>query len=305
MNATKEEIYKMLQGYLDDSRGNWQSLSTKQQLEREQKRRQTQSQDYYKKRQEAISRATWVCELCGEAQEPSIVKDPYTGRQLVSRQKVCTCPAAVAAFESILRDEQAERDKLHLSWLLSSAKWCEFDTEWPTLEAAKQQLREARQLVYDSYLDGRTGILLAGPVGCGKSHLARSVYGAYGKQGKRVQFYTEPQIVKALSSKDNTSNSIERLCMAADFLIFDDIGAESFNGQSEWLLYKLQSFYFTIFEHRGNEGKKTFITTNLTSKLIKDHCGRRAASRINGILKVRGNAVSMWDVPDYRAKDMV
>ncbi len=299
---SQKQSLEIIQQYIDDSRTSWQNLSLKQQLEREKSRAGQRATEYQSKRKQAIERATWTCLHCGTVLVPSIVRDQYTGRQIISRQKRCACPQAIAEFEETLKAERAEINQRHLDWLITSPGWIGFDTTWPNSPQAREQLKVAKQLVYDAYVDERDGILLSGPVGSGKSHLARTFYRAYGTQGKRVSFYTEPEIVSALRSKGSEDNAITRACEIADVLIFDDIGAEEFNGQSEWVHNLLKSFYFRIFERRQAGDKKTFITTNLKSAAMKEHTGERATSRIMHIIEASRNIAQLWDVPDYRAK---
>lgn len=130
--------------------------------------------------------------------------------------------------------------------------------------------------------EGEKGIVLAGPPGVGKSHLAAAVMNARIEQTDEAIFCTVPELLadirRAMNSQQETTELIE-LVKESKLLILDDLGAERV---TEWVAEQL----FVIINARVMREKLTVITTNyqkpsdLIEKLGGDIQGKRIVSRI-------------------------
>ncbi len=104
-------------------------------------------------------------------------------------------------------------------------------------------------------------LLLEGPFGCGKTHLAAAVGHARLRRGEAVLFVTVPDLLDHLRSTYGPSSEVgydelfDRV-RSIKLLILDDLGAEN---SSPWAQEKL----FQLFNHRYTRRLPTVITTNV------------------------------------------
>ena len=124
-------------------------------------------------------------------------------------------------------------------------------------------------------------LLLQGPVGCGKTHLAAAIANYRFERGTQVIFATAPDLLDHLRATYGPNAEIgydelfERV-RTAELLIMDDLGAES---STPWAQEKL----YQIINYRYMRRLPTVYTTNLTlaeidqrirSRVVDDHLGR-------------------------------
>jgi DNA replication protein DnaC len=136
----------------------------------------------------------------------------------------------------------------------------------------------------------RDGLVLRGPVGCGKTHLAVAAYRACVAGGVLPAVaVTVPALLDGLRPGREPVEEL-RACEDARLLLLDDLAAERSTDWTAETLYRL-------VDARYARRLPTIITTNATGAMIREHLGDRIASRLNGI----GPVVS-WptDAPDRR-----
>ena len=150
----------------------------------------------------------------------------------------------------------------------------------------------------------RGGLILGGPGGAGKRHVAIATGIECMEKGNSVLFYSMPELMDLLRNFTNEQNK-ETLENAkrVDLLILDDAGVERV---SDWTDEKL----YMLIDHRYNENLQTVITTNavsmsnlkelLTAKGNEDYISR--AERICSRLGEMTRQIWLNDVPDYRKK---
>jgi DNA replication protein DnaC len=129
----------------------------------------------------------------------------------------------------------------------------------------------------------RGWLLLEGPYGCGKTHLAAAVGNYRLSQGDMVLFITVPDLLDHLraaygpSSEISYDETFERV-REVPLLILDDLGVEN---PSPWAQEKL----FQLFNDRYTHQRATVITTNadvndldprIRSRLLDNSLMRRA-----------------------------
>lgn len=109
-------------------------------------------------------------------------------------------------------------------------------------------------------------LVLSGPYGCGKTHLAAAVGNARIERGEQVLFITAPDLLDHLRSTFGPHSEVaydemfERI-RNAQLLILDDLGAEN---PSQWAQEKL----FQLLNHRYSYHLPTVVTTNVDLDLL-------------------------------------
>jgi len=139
-------------------------------------------------------------------------------------------------------------------------------------------------------------VLITGPTGCGKTHLAAAMVRRLVQAGRihqhnarfvsSVDFLIEAKATFNSSSGESEEGVLMRYERPA-LLILDDLGAEK---QSDWAATLL----YALLDRRYRDMKITFITSNMTLEQIEQQLGSRTASRLSEyeIVKIK--------MPDHR-----
>jgi DNA replication protein DnaC len=127
---------------------------------------------------------------------------------------------------------------------------------------------------------GCRSLLLAGERGTGKSHLGYAalreiaLHAARHRPPVNYRAVTHPQFNDAMRPKsDNSHESAIDPYLAADLLLFDDLGA---GRQTEWTADSL----IRLVDHRWSEDLPTIYTTNLDPEALESAVGPRVLSRV-------------------------
>lgn len=148
------------------------------------------------------------------------------------------------------------------------ANWSPQSTSQSKVLAAVQTYAKALRAAYD---DGR-GLVLAGDVGTGKTHLAAALLHDIVKTGFDVEFVSVGDLFAAIKrgfGKGKAEFDIGSL-QDADFLILDDLGASR---GTEWEVSVLHE----LLRYRYDKTLPTIVTTNVTK--LEDAVGIRIADR--------------------------
>lgn len=145
---------------------------------------------------------------------------------------------------------------------------------------AVQKIREyiERRL----WREGR-GLIIVGPVGTGKTHLASAIVHELAKQDIFVLFVFVPDFLDEIRETydeeyDEEEDKFE-LAKNARVLVLDDLGTERI---TEWTKEKITQ----LINYRYNNILPTIITTNLIGKELIDRIGERAYSRLVGVCEI-------------------
>lgn len=173
--------------------------------------------------------------------------------------------------------------------------------------SARDQMRKMLIQHAKLYISGFTlsakekypkGLILAGQVGCGKSHLATAILRGVIAKGYSGLYYNSPDLmrdIRATFDKDSEIREDDLLeeVTTTDLLVFDDVGAENITG------FVLDRFYLIINE-RYEGCKPVIITTNLDSELLENRLGKRIVSRLWEMCESLGS----FPEEDWRRKKM-
>ena len=112
------------------------------------------------------------------------------------------------------------------------------------------------------------GLYLNGNFGCGKTYLLSAMLNEIAKSGKRIAIIYYPEFIRSLKESFSDPEEYQKkfnYIKKVDYLLFDDIGAESV---TEWSRDEVLG---PILQYRMEEKLITFFTSNLTLEELEDH----------------------------------
>lgn len=146
-----------------------------------------------------------------------------------------------------------------------------------------------------------TSMLLKGPYGVGKSHLAKSIADTVKKSGHTVIYIDVPQLLRGIKNTFKSKISDQEIYKAVeevDLVVFDDLGAEYVkkddSGES-WV----GEVMFEMFSARTNKAK--IITTNCGSAELREMYGKNGGRIVSRMMK--GTKVIPVDGKDLRINE--
>lgn len=154
------------------------------------------------------------------------------------------------------------------------------------------QVAPLAQACMDYASDPKGWLLLSGPYGCGKSHLAAAIAHAVVGSGKSAMFFVVPDLFDALRETfdgqqgESFQQRFDRI-RNVPLLVLDDAGTEHL---TSWAKEK----HFQLVNHRYNRELPTVFTTN---EDIKRFDGR-IASRLADVALVEH--LDFTGIVDYR-----
>ena len=190
------------------------------------------------------------------------------------------------------------------------------------LQAWKRSLGQAKLIVqrfaeeFPFTQDGENGLLLMGPCGAGKTHLAVAALKRIVLRGHGGLFYDYRELLKQIQDSYNaevqsTEMSVLEPVLNAELLVLDDVGSSK---PSLWALETVGH----VLNTRYNEKRVTMITTNyldsdsagaaaattqrvagMRSPTIEDSLTERVGKRIRSRLYEMCRTVEI-SAPDYR-----
>lgn len=185
-------------------------------------------------------------------------------------------------------------------------KQASFDTYQTTDKETTDNKLKAR-LLAGEYLKGAAfNVIFTGKVGTGKSHLAMSMLQAvndHSKPYRKCLFVSVDELISQLrysyvNDEGLSENQLRNLCVDADLLVLDDLGAEvgAINTEKRASNDTVRMINAIV---TGRMDKPTIFTTNLSSKQIKSMYDQRIVSRIlKGVNKDR--IIEFKDTKDKR-----
>ncbi len=168
-------------------------------------------------------------------------------------------------------------------------------------DRTRKDLVEAAQLFVQGFNFERgdfQGLLMEGPVGCGKSHLAVAILREVVGKGYSGLYYNSPDLLRDIRATFNdqggaTEDDLIDEVTEVDLLVLDDLGAEKISD------FVLDRFYLII--NKRYEGcKPLIVTTNLTQHELSNRLGDRVVSRLAEMCQVFGP----FPNEDYRRRQL-
>jgi DNA replication protein DnaC len=162
-------------------------------------------------------------------------------------------------LKELLEAELRNRDEHMIARRLKEAKFPEMKSleqiEWKLMEGVSRQ--KIAELATCSYLDEAADVIIAGPIGTGKSHLAVGLGIEAAKRRKRVAFVKAADLVRTLleARDDRMLGRLHQRMRRVELLIIDELGFVPFDRAGGELLFNLISDRY--------ERRSTLVTTNL------------------------------------------
>lgn len=159
-------------------------------------------------------------------------------------------------LDLILQDEIQRRENQSLDNRLKKAKF-EQEKTFESFETGRYPLKTQhliRDMMAGHYLKEKKQILVVGPTGTGKSHLAQALGHQACRQGKNVRFIRAASLMREMNASraDRTWEKALKRFVAADLLIIDDFGLSTLTFSQAEDIYELiaerhlnSSFIFT------------------------------------------------------------
>ena len=192
----------------------------------------------------------------------------------------------------------------------------DLDTTHPVMaQAVAAAHRWAGRVREDS--DRAPTLILSGPNGTGKTHIARAILWSMttvaldvdgrqipGSKRPRGRFFHAAELLARLAPDDETGGRLQpvgAVIGSAALVIIDDVGAESIfayvrGGYQE---QERQVRYFRVIDWLYANNVPAVITTNLSPTELAAHVGRRAWDRLMQMAPA-GQMISTEGVPSWR-----
>lgn len=229
---------------------------------------------------------------CPECKTKGSLKSLWKDGEMINSQ--CNvCDEKKLGKEIEERNEELRKKKMkddlqnffsYHSMVNEELKDADFQNYEPQTEKQKIAFYETSKYAMDFSKDNPHNLLLVGPYGTGKSHLAVSCAKTVMNAGYTAVFVrTEKMLSKIKSTynkgSDTTEEELINMLTNVDLLILDDLGSESRSENKDqekdtWATGKLCD----ILEDR--QGKHTIFTTNYGSTALKERLNIRVFERV-------------------------
>ena len=206
-----------------------------------------------------------------EQAEPITIADalPARLRERLEAMGVQTAAELAKAADAEPRTESPEdrQERLERRRNAYRARW---EAQVPPMyaDASWSDLDEAQRF---DWPQESLNLVLAGPVGTGKTHAAYALGNAFSARGQWVQATTVVDLLAAM--RPDGDASLARAAQSCHVLILDDLGAGK---ASEFAVEQMTA----LMDLRIREGRRTIMTTNVPEPDLEAAWGGRFADRL-------------------------
>jgi len=208
--------------------------------------------------------------------EPDVCRICFgTGMEIVEGKGARPC---------VCRTKKAHSTLLDRARLPRRYERCHWNNYVPGNSSQRAALELSTQLAMD-FPHTDEGLLLSGPVGVGKTHLAVSILKGLSERGFTCLFYEFGALLKEIQDSYNPNTkaselSILKPVLDADVLVLDELGASK---PTDWVRDTMAH----IINTRYNDRRLTVFTTNYPDdrvndreETLEDRIGTRLRSRL-------------------------
>ena len=151
----------------------------------------------------------------------------------------------------------------------------------PRSPNSREAKMAAQQFIGNFGCDDQQGLLIMGPNGTGKTHLAAGIMMALIQNGILCRFYTAPDLIAALRGAIADNKVQDTLMALAELpcLVVDDLGKERLRRVDGEDIGWADELWFTLINRRYEEDRPTVFTTNLNDHEIIERYGTAIYSR--------------------------
>ena len=180
----------------------------------------------------------------------------------------CDCSEADRASRSLARARIPRRYE-HCDFENFETDVWEGGQEGTAWDRSLSQAKLIAQAFAQNYpAGGETGLLLMGPCGVGKTHLAVAALRELMVRGHQARFYDYRELLKELQASYDPDHPVSEMgvlepVLKAEILLLDDLGASK---PSQWALDTIGH----ILNKRYNENRVTLLTTNYLDRAEND-----------------------------------
>ena len=183
----------------------------------------------------------------------------YLSRNVLGLCEDAATPKQEEFLLQVLQEEVALREKNRITRLLSRAQFPTLkrfaDYEFDCVKFPPTLSKE--ELLSVKFIQEKKNLVMYGPVGIGKTHMAIAVGMQAVQLGLRVKFYSVTSLVLKLgeAKKNGTLEKLVRELQNLDLLILDEWGYVPIDKESSQLLFRIVADSY--------ESKSLILTTNL------------------------------------------
>lgn len=250
------------------------------------------------------------CEVCGKPFEyepnpnwPSIKHlfkvNPSRGYWLVKEHSYCTVRLEQEAKDNRERKLRQEKSA-HIKRAMTELGFPQMLVNKPFETFHVEQGNQRAHQAIDAWTYSKTGILLYGPPGRGKSHLMASFAKKWIDMGMNVAFQNMSVLLALLRrgyEDDLFNDRLRFISSQAQILILDDLGAEKPTAWGE------EKLYMTIDTRLCSE-LPLFVTTNCTDKELEEKFHPRILSRLREMCSWVEVGGRDWRVQINKSREM-